>query len=89
MNPITCRKYSTLIKAGHLVKQMRLYRQLTQSELAEKVGVTKMRISAIERSDDINFNTFRVICDELNFKLLAIPKENSEVEPLNNISAFN
>jgi len=63
------------MKPGEIIKQMRTFRNLTQTQLAEKAGVTRARISALEKADNINFVTFTELIDLMDFKLFAVPKE--------------
>jgi transcriptional regulator with XRE-family HTH domain len=64
-----------VMKPGEIIKQMRTSRNLTQTQLAEKAGVTRARISALEKADNINFVTFTELIDLMDFKLFAVPKE--------------
>lgn len=40
------------MKAGDFIKQIRLYRALTQAALGAKLGLTKQRVTALEQADD-------------------------------------
>lgn len=66
------------MRGGAIIKQMRLYRSLRQEDLAEKMGVSRQRIVAIEAAEDVNFSTIQIAAEILEFNFLLTPKEMIE-----------
>ncbi|MEP7146474.1 MAG: helix-turn-helix transcriptional regulator [bacterium] len=58
-------------KLGGVIREARIFRHLTQEELAVKSGTTKFYISRIENNaSDIRLSTLmKIICDGLEGKL--------------------
>lgn len=65
---------------GETVKNMRLYKNLTQKELADVLGTTQEYISAVENKDNVSFDRLVEIAGKMNFQInvTAIPT-NEEV----------
>jgi len=67
---------STLIKFGNMVKQERLKRNLSQEDLAVKVGVHRTYIGMIERAEkNITLKNIEKIASALNIKIYELFKE--------------
>ena len=50
-------------RVGQVLKQIRLRQQLTQEQLAHRIGTQKSYISKIENGSDMNLSTLFRICD--------------------------
>lgn len=60
----------TLDVAGHLIRELRMARNLTQSQLGEMVGVQKAQISRIETNmKSINLSTLIKVLDAMEAKV--------------------
>lgn len=64
------------MKAGEIISEIRKFRGKTRQELADLLGVTKQRMSAIESASDVSFSTMQRVCDALDFEIMAHPKES-------------
>ncbi len=64
------------MKVGAMITQIRKFRGKTLQELADLIGVTKQRMSAIESATDISFSTLQRVCAALEFEMMAFPVES-------------
>lgn len=56
---------------GNIIKYMRVNRNLTQEQLAEKINIGRTTLSDYEREKtDINFETIQKICNICNFEIV-------------------
>lgn len=60
------------LRLGVLITQMRNNAQLTQGELAERMGVTQGRISQWENGDEVKFSTLQSVAAELGISIEII-----------------
>lgn len=64
------RQKALMLGAARLF-ELRKERGLSQTELAERLGVTQKRISAIERAEDLNLSTLERYVEALGGRLHA------------------
>lgn len=57
---------------GSLIREMREYRGMTQLQLAELTGMSRVRISQLENCKNMQFNMFVTIAEALQFKTTLI-----------------
>ena len=67
---------SILIKFGNMVRKERLKRNLSQEDLAARVGVHRTYIGMIERAEkNITLKNIEKIASALNIKIYTLFKE--------------
>jgi HTH-type transcriptional regulator/antitoxin HipB len=59
---------------GDSVRRVRNDQGLTQAELAERLGVTRMTVSRLERGDSVSLETALRALSECGYALAAAPK---------------
>lgn len=59
------------LRIGYFVHQLREEQGLTQTELADKIGITQQQISKIEWGDEIQLSTLSKVLAALNTELYA------------------
>lgn len=64
------------------LRELRTARGLSQTELAERLGVTQKRVSAIERAEDLNISTLERYVDALGGRLQANAEFDDETVAL-------
>lgn len=57
-------------RLGMLIAEMRKHSGLTQTELAERLGIGQSTISQIESADDMHLTTLKNIVSELGGKII-------------------
>ena len=57
-----------------ILKERRIARGLSQSQLGEKLGITQMYVSHLERGKKSNLVMLEKMCTELDCELRIIPK---------------
>lgn len=62
--------------------ELRKAQGLTQAEVAERLGVTQKRVSAIERAEDLNLSTLQRYVAALGGRLQADVRFDGETVPL-------
>lgn len=61
----------TYNNTAEIIRRIRFEKRLTQTEMAEKVGTTKARISRIENGkNDIKYNELQSWCTKLEVSLI-------------------
>lgn len=63
------------MNSGEIIKMMRRYRGLTQTELGAKMDLTQQRIGALEAEPDCYFSNIQKAAEACDFNLRAIPRE--------------
>ncbi len=59
------------LKIGYFVHQLREEQGLTQTELANKIGITQQQVSQIEWGEEIQLSTLRKVFSALDTELYA------------------
>ncbi|MEV0763759.1 helix-turn-helix transcriptional regulator [Nocardia sp. NPDC050435] len=59
---------------GHAVRHAREERGLHQADLAERLGVTRMTVSRLERGGAVSMETAIRALSECGYEVLVIPK---------------
>ena len=59
-------------RLGEAVKQARLERRMTQTDLGERIGVGRSRISRIERGDSVTIPTMSRVFRALGFETATL-----------------
>ena len=62
------------LQLSHQVRAIRRARGLSQTELAERVGLRQATISAIENGGPIKLATYKSVIDELGLKIVLMEK---------------
>jgi transcriptional regulator with XRE-family HTH domain len=64
------------MKSGDMIAQLRLFRGKSRKELADLLGVSKQRMSALESASDVSLSMMQRICSILEFEMIAFPIES-------------
>ncbi len=75
-------------KVGRKIKQYREESQLTQQDLADKIGVTWEMISRYERGINEPYNRIEIIAKALNTNISELLQDNNIANFQNNIPLF-
>ncbi len=59
---------------GQAVRWARQERELQQADLAERLGVTRMTVSRLERGERVNIETAVRALSECGFEIVVVPK---------------
>ncbi len=59
---------------GRAVRDARRVRDLQQSDLAERLGVSRMTVSRLERGDSVSVDTALRALSECGLSIAAVPK---------------
>ena len=63
---------------SRIIRNERRRQEMTQLELAEKIGVSSVTMNKIEKGHSTSFNTIRKICEVLGLKIAISRIENVE-----------
>ncbi|WP_254205845.1 helix-turn-helix transcriptional regulator [Nocardia alni] len=64
----------TATEFGQAVRWAREERKLQQTDLAERLGVTRMTVSRLERGERVNIETAVRALSECGFEVVVVPK---------------
>lgn len=64
----------TPVEFGHAVRRARERRGLHQADLAERLGVTRMTVSRLERGGAVSMETAIRALSECGFEAVVVPK---------------
>ena len=59
---------------GQAVRQSRVARGFQQAELADRIGVTRMTVSRLERGGPVNIETALRALSECGYEVVVVPK---------------
>lgn len=63
---------------SRIIRNERRRQEMTQLELAEKIGVSSVTMNKIEKGHSTSFNTIRKICEVLGLRIDISRVENVE-----------
>jgi len=70
-----------LIRLGESLRDMRTRRALTQANLAQLAGVTRLKVIQAERGDpSVSLRTYAAIAQALGAELTLVPKRRPTLE---------
>lgn len=59
--------------AGEQIAALRTAAGISRAELGRKLGLTRQRVSLLEKSDDVNYSTLLRVCEAVGIKIVFLP----------------
>ena len=73
MNHVAALVYDTA-ELGEQIRRVRVQRGLQQDELADRLGVTRMTVSRLERGQSVSVDTALRALSECGYAIAVVPK---------------